>query len=240
MAKPTKHKRQKKTAPADSTELRIIGGKLRGSKLRYEHLKQGDDPVTRPMKHRVREAIFNLISIDSAGKHAIDLFAGTGALGLEALSRGAVSATFIERHVPTARVIEENITMLGLADKAQLLVTSAFLWAKRDLANADCGMRSSESKVSTIPPSPVPRPPSPPPWLVFCSPPYSFYAERQMEMLNLIENVLDHAPTESIFVVEADTTFDFNLLRGSVTDSREEDCWLVRSYPPAMVGIWRK
>lgn len=238
MAKPTKNKRKKKTDLADSTELRIIGGKLRGSKLRYEPFQQGGAAVTRPMKHRVREAIFNLISIDSAGKHAIDLFAGTGALGLEALSRGAVSATFIERHVPTARVIEENIAMLGLADKAQLLVTSAFLWAKRDLANAECGMRSVESETS--PQSEFRIPNSLPPWLVFCSPPYSFYGERQAEMLGLIERVLDHAPAESIFVVEADTTFDFNLLRGGVSDSREEESWLVRSYPPAVVGVWRK
>jgi 16S rRNA (guanine966-N2)-methyltransferase len=48
------------------------------------------------MKHRTREAIFNLVSTECTGVHAIDLFAGTGALGLEALSRGAASATFIE------------------------------------------------------------------------------------------------------------------------------------------------
>ena len=58
------------------TELRIIGGHFRGRKLRYH-----GDPIVRPMKHRVREAIFNLISTESAGHHVIDLFAGTGALG---------------------------------------------------------------------------------------------------------------------------------------------------------------
>ena len=238
MAKPKKHHRKKKAETVDSTDLRIIGGTLRGSKLRYEQFQQGGDPITRPMKHRVREAIFNLISIDSAGKQAIDLFAGTGALGLEALSRGAVSATFIEKHVPTARVIEENIAALGLTDRSQLLVTSAFLWAKRDLPNAEFGRRKAE--LNDCPPSPVPSPPSPFPWLIFCSPPYSFYAERQQEMLDLIEQVLDHAPAESILVVEADTSFDFGLLRGNVADSRAEDSWLVRSYAPAVVGIWRK
>ena len=81
--------------PGRDTELRIIGGHFRGRKLRYH-----GDPVVRPMKHRVREAIFNLISTEAAGRHVIDLFAGTGALGIEALSRGATSATFIERHVP--------------------------------------------------------------------------------------------------------------------------------------------
>ncbi len=230
MAKPTKNKRKKKAEPADSTELRIIGGKLRGSKLRYEHLQRDGDPITRPMKHRVREAIFNLISMDSLGKHAIDLFAGTGALGLEALSRGAVSATFIEKHVPTARVIEENIAILDLTERSQLLVTSAFLWGKRNLPNAEFH----------YPEASPPGPSTLLPWLVFCSPPYSFYSERQQEMLDLIEKVLDRAPTESILVVEADTSFDFGLLRGDVADSRQENNWLVRSYSPAVVGIWRK
>ncbi len=147
MAKPrpnSKHAKSKRGEIAETSELRIIGGNLRGSKLRYEIFQQGGDPITRPMKHRVREAIFNLVSTDSAGRHAIDLFAGTGALGLEALSRGSLSATFIEKHVPTARVIEDNIKALGLADRAQLLTTSAFLWGKRDLPNADFGLRNAD------------------------------------------------------------------------------------------------
>ncbi len=184
MAKQTRKKRKSPSDPADSTELRIIGGTLRGSKLRYEHFKQGDDAVTRPMKHRVREAIFNLISTDSVGKHVIDLFAGTGALGLEALSRGAIHATFIERHVPTARTIEQNIADLGLTDRAELLVTSAFLWAKRDMVNAEFGLRNADLENSS--PSPVPRPLFPLPWLVFFSPPYSFFTEQQEEMLGPI------------------------------------------------------
>ena len=143
----------------ETTELRIIGGHFRGSKLRYH-----GDPVTRPMKERVRESIFNLISTDATGKHAIDLFAGTGALGLEAISRGATQATFIEKHIPTARVVEENIAALGLQEQTDLLMTSAFLWSKRDLPTAHFDL----------------------PWLVFCSPPYAFFVDRQEEMLKLI------------------------------------------------------
>ncbi len=202
----------------ETSELRIIGGKLRGSKLRYEIFQQGGDPVTRPMKHRVREAIFNLVSTDSAGRHAIDLFAGTGALGLEALSRGSLSATFIEKHVPTARVIEDNIKTLGLSERAQLLTTSAFLWGKRDLPNAEFGH----------------------PWLVFCSPPYAFYRERQAEMLELISSILERAPAESIMVIEADGAFDFGLLPGNIAERRREVGWQIRTYHPAVVGIWRK
>lgn len=208
--------------------MRIIGGTLRGSKLRYTHFQQGEDPVTRPMKHRVREAIFNLLSTDSAGRHAIDLFAGTGALGLEALSRGAAEATFIENHVPTARVIQENIHALGLADRAHLLTTSAFLWAKRDLPTFSCDCsRQSEAGSDCLP------------WLVFCSPPYAFYHEREQEMLGLVGRILDHAPLGTIMVVEADASFDFALLPGDIAELRHEAGWRVRAYPPAVVGVLR-
>lgn len=218
----------------DISELRIIGGTLRGSKLRYEIFQQGGDAVTRPMKHRVREAIFNLISTECTGKHAIDLFAGTGALGLEALSRGSISTTFIEKHVPTSRVIEENIKNLGLTDRAELLVTSAFLWGKRDLPSADWRLRIADLD------SAIRNPKSEIPWLVFCSPPYAFYHERQAEMLELIAAILEHMPSESIMVVEADEAFEFNMLPGHVAENRRDEGWQVRSYPPAVVGIWRK
>jgi len=89
--------------------VRIIGGSFRGRKLEYS-----GDLRTRPMKDRVREALFNLLSNAVKGKVAIDLFAGTGALALEALSRGASRAVFIERHRPTAQAILRNSATLGV------------------------------------------------------------------------------------------------------------------------------
>ncbi len=208
-------KRKSKSEPLhETTELRIIGGHFRASKLRYH-----GDPVTRPMKERVREALFNLVSVETKGKHAIDLFAGTGALGLEAISRGAVSATFIEKHIPTARVVEENIASLGVEDRTELLMTSAFLWGKRDLPN----LKSEAEK----------------PWLVFCSPPYSFFIDRQDDMLSLITDLLKHAPPGSIFLVEADERFDFDLLPGGARKEKRGPGWDVRTYYPAVVGVWR-
>jgi 16S rRNA (guanine966-N2)-methyltransferase len=198
---------------AQAPDVRIIGGTYRGRRLRYH-----GDPGVRPMKHRTRESIFNLISTECGGRHAIDLFAGTGALGLEALSRGAASATFIEKHVPTARIVEENIRTLGVAEQSRLLVTSAFLWAKRDL------------------PSAVASPPSEGGWLVFCSPPYAFYTERNAEMLELIERIQEHAPPGSILIVEANEEFDFATLRRALPDDEQ---WDVRAYAPAVVGVWR-
>lgn len=199
-------------ASCRDTELRIIGGRYRGRRLRYH-----GDPLVRPMKHRTREAIFNLVSTDVTGRHAIDLFAGTGALGLEALSRGAAHATFIEQHVPTARVVGENIRTLGVEDRATLLVTSAFLWARRDLP-----LQSSGGA----------------PWLVFCSPPYAFYVDRLAEMLDLIQRIQTHAPPDSIVVVESDQRFEFERLFGAAM-GRSQGEWRERSYPPAVVRIWR-
>jgi 16S rRNA (guanine966-N2)-methyltransferase len=195
-------------------EVRIIGGTFRGRRLNYH-----GDPIVRPMKHRTREAIFNLISTECDGRHAIDLFAGTGALGLEAVSRGAASATFIEKHVPSARIVQENIRTLGVEDRTTLLTTSAFLWGKRDLAAAaDC----LNGK----------------PWLVFCSPPYAFFHEREADMIDLIARIQRHAPRGSILVVEADANFDFQLLR-ELDGATADASWVMRNYAPAAVGVWR-
>ena len=161
------------------------------------------------MKDRVREAVFNLIGPLVQGKHAIDLFAGTGALGLEAMSRGAQRATFLERHFPTAAVIKQNIALLGLEAVCEVLPADTFIWARRQLPSGD------------------------PPWLVFCSPPYDFYASRHDEMLQLLERLLTAAPAESLFAVEADERFNFSELPAA-------DEWDVRTYPPSVVGIYHR
>ena len=220
----SKPKKTKAEAPAGKVDhdLRIIGGTWRNAKLAYH-----GDPVTRPMKHRVRESIFNLIGPAVKGKHAIDLFAGTGALGLEALSRGAVSATFIERHLPTAEVVKQNIASLEAGNQTDLLMTSAFLWSKRDLPN----VRSGDTTNGLIPP------PVDVPWLVFVSPPYAFFVDRQQEMLDLVNALIHHSPAGSLLVVESDEQFDFSLLPGGVRPDRHSAGWDVREYPPAVVGV---
>ena len=140
------------------------------------------------MKNRVREAIFNLVGPAIRGKHAIDLFAGTGALGLEALSRGAKRATLIEQHFPTAAIIRRNVAALDVAEMSQIVTANVFLWQK---TRGDLG---------------------PEPWTVFCSPPYDFYVSRSGEMLELIAGLMESAPAGSIFVVESDERFDAGLL----------------------------
>ncbi len=190
------------------TALRIIGGAHRGRKLEYS-----GDPRTRPMKDRVREAVFNLLGPDVAGKYTIDLFAGTGALGLEALSRGAARALFIEQHFPSAEVIRRNAATLGLADQVEVLAADTFINFRRGVK---------------LPPAADERA-----WVVFCSPPYEFYVSRSDEMLALIGKLLAAAPEKSLFVVEADERFDYGLLP-------DAEAWDVREYPPARVGVFEK
>jgi len=89
--------------------LRIIGGELKGRKLRSV---KGTN--TRPTADRTREAIFNIIAFQVRGSTVLDLFAGTGAFGIEALSRGAESAVFIDSNSQSITVLRENLAELPL------------------------------------------------------------------------------------------------------------------------------
>jgi 16S rRNA (guanine966-N2)-methyltransferase len=91
-----------------SNEVRIIGGKWRGRKLVF--LDQTD---LRPTLGRVRETLFNWLRADVDGSRCLDLFAGSGALGFEALSRGAATVTFVDTSRRAARSIEDNARKLG-------------------------------------------------------------------------------------------------------------------------------
>jgi 16S rRNA (guanine966-N2)-methyltransferase len=178
--------RSHKSRPADqaqATAPRIIGGRFRGRRLLYS-----GDLRTRPMKDRVREAVFNLLGPQVAGTHAVDLFAGTGALGLEALSRGAARATFVEQHFPTAGILQQNIATLGVEAICRVEVGNTFAWYRRQ---PEIGAER---------------------WLVFSSPPYDFYVSRTDEMLELVGGLAASAPPGSLFAVEADSRFDFRRL----------------------------
>ncbi|MDB5032983.1 MAG: rsmD [Chlorobi bacterium] len=98
--------------------MRIIAGDLRGRVI-----KSTQTSMLRPTTDRVRETIFNILQARFTfdGARVLDLFAGTGALGIEALSRGAASCDFVETDRKAGRVIADNITTLGLRDRARLV-----------------------------------------------------------------------------------------------------------------------
>src|ERR687886_901637 len=97
-----------------STAMRVITGSARG--VRLGPVPQG----VRPTSDRVREAIFNTLGQFFEGGEALDLYAGTGALGIEALSRGCERATFVEKNGRAARVVRENLARVGFANKGEV------------------------------------------------------------------------------------------------------------------------
>ena len=95
--------------------VRVIAGKFGGRAL--ESLP---GVATRPMLGRLRETMFDILQAEIAGRRFADLYAGTGAVGIEALSRGATSAVFVEASARAAQVIRNNVAALGAADQAQV------------------------------------------------------------------------------------------------------------------------
>ncbi len=100
--------------------MRVIAGRYGGRRLTAPRGK-----TTRPTSDRVREALFSTLG-DIEGTRVLDLFAGTGALGIEALSRGAIAAVFVERDAPALRALRANLAALGLHEpQAMVLPTNA-------------------------------------------------------------------------------------------------------------------
>jgi 16S rRNA (guanine966-N2)-methyltransferase len=106
-------------------QVRIIGGRLRGSKLPVPGL-----PGLRPTADRVRETLFNWLQFELAGARVLDLFAGTGALGFEAASRGAATVRLLERDAQVAQGLRDSARRLG-ADVVQVEAADALAWLSR-------------------------------------------------------------------------------------------------------------
>ena len=114
--------------------MRIISGSARGRKLQAPGQRFGD--LIRPTSDRAREAIFSILAAKVVGARVLDLFAGTGALGLEALSRGALSAVFVDGQRSVTELINRNIALCGFEERATVLHRDlakglAFLKAKQ-------------------------------------------------------------------------------------------------------------
>ncbi len=101
--------------------MRVIAGEARGRKL-----LSVSGQVTRPITDRVKESLFNILGRRVVDAFFLDLFAGTGSVGIEALSRGARRAVFVERNRQALKVIAENLRITGLADRAQVVHSDVF------------------------------------------------------------------------------------------------------------------
>ncbi len=107
-------------------QVRIIGGKYKGRKLRFVGGKD-----LRPTLGRTRETLFNWLRGSLQGASCLDLFAGSGVLGLEALSQGAAHVTFVERNARTCRQLKDTITELDLGRQTELIAGDAIKYLER-------------------------------------------------------------------------------------------------------------
>ncbi len=107
--------------------MRVITGTARGRKLGQ---LQGMD--TRPTTDQVKESIFNIIQFDIEGRRVLDLFAGTGQLGIEALSRGAAGCTFVDQRRDAAALVRSNLKLCRLSDRARVVQGEALSFLASD------------------------------------------------------------------------------------------------------------
>lgn len=106
--------------------MRVITGKARGVQL-----KTPDGMLTRPTADRVKEALFSIINFDIPGARVLDLFGGTGQLGIEALSRGAQSAVFVDAREESCKLIKENLRRTKLEQSGRVIRSDYLAYLER-------------------------------------------------------------------------------------------------------------
>lgn len=159
---------------SQKTELRIVAGSLRGRKLTCRV-----SPEMRPTPQMVREALFSILGNAVPDRQFIDLFAGTGVNGMEALSRGAKSAYFIERDFSLADNIADHLKSFGLQNTGRLFRTDAYRWVSSFKA----------------PPKPI---------NIFISPPFGDLEHRPDALLDLVAQLQEKVAPESVIVLQSE------------------------------------
>ncbi len=130
--RPSRPKKTVKHTPAQSqNSLRIIGGQWRGRKLPFV-----SEPGFRPTPDRVRETLFNWLQGWIDGAHCLDLFAGSGALGREALSRGATRATLVVNNKLAIGQLQQHLHKLNAGDRALLIQADALSWLSQQASTS--------------------------------------------------------------------------------------------------------
>ncbi len=130
-----RRKTQGKAHSKSAGQVRIIGGRWRGSKLTL-----APNQALRPSTDRSRETLFNWLTGQLSGSRCLDLFAGSGALGLEAASRGAVEVTLVEMDSDSFNCLQQRVATLEDSDGVQLVKADAHQWLQRQESDhADAG-----------------------------------------------------------------------------------------------------
>ncbi|MBQ9932294.1 MAG: 16S rRNA (guanine(966)-N(2))-methyltransferase RsmD [Ruminiclostridium sp.] len=141
--------------------MRVITGIARGRRL-----KEPDGMETRPTTDRVKEGIFSSIQFEVEGRKVLDLFGGTGQMGIEALSRGAAHCTFVDLQKQAVAIIRENVNSTGFADQSTVIQGDALAYLSRCREKFD---------------------------LIFLDPPYeSGLLEKAMELITTIDIVSEN------------------------------------------------
>lgn len=190
---------------AERTEVRIVAGTLKGRKLTcLVH------PGMRPTPQMVREALFSILGNAVPGRPFFDVFAGTGVVGLEAISRGATRSVLIEKDPKLVADIQKAIDRFGVADRAHVLRADAYRWAERWV------------------------PPPGGPVNLFLSPPFpDLQPDRVEAFLKLVRDLLGKAADESVLTIQAEEGFPERELP-------DLPAWDVRKYGRNLLYFWVK
>ena len=154
-------------------EIRIVAGELKGRRLACIV-----SPELRPTPLMVRQALFSILGNAVPDRHFLDVFAGTGVFGIEAISRGASVATFIERDFKLAQQIDDNLTAFKVVERGRVVRADAYRWAERWMPVAD---------------EPV---------NLFVSPPFPDLTRKPEEFATLVATLREKAPPGSVITLQ--------------------------------------
>lgn len=186
----------KSDSAGDKTEIRIVAGSLKGRKITcYVH------PGMRPTPQMVREALFSILGNAIPGRVFFDIFAGTGVVGLEAVSRGASEARLIEGNAKQSVEIQRHIDRFGVSDRVHVLRADGYRWAERWIPQIQHG-----------------------PLNLFLSPPFPDLDPVKLPaFLSLVRTLWEKSPVESVLTIQAEEGFPVDQLP-------ESDRWDIRKY----------
>ncbi len=172
--------------------MRIIAGVFRGRRL-----LPPETEVTRPITDRVKQSLFDILAPELAGARVLDLFSGTGSMGLECLSRGAEHADFFESDRSALKRLRQNIETLQVEDRARVRAGDLFQWFKTEREN-EC--------ISDV---------------VFLDPPYRFLRDRASELQVLAKRLTSvHLAARGIVVFRHDAADRLELPTLATYDER--------------------